>query len=157
MGSEMCIRDRSNIDVELKRRHDLIPRIAETIKGLQAHERGTQELVALLRAQYAISPDAARGTEAKVVGVSRPILAIAEAYPQLTASDAFLRLQQELAATENRIAMARTYYNGVAQAFNTRLMIVPDAWLASIARLQPFAFFEATGLERESVRVEFAQ
>jgi hypothetical protein len=147
----------SNIDVELKRRHDLIPRIAETIKGLQTHERGTQELIALLRAQYAISPDAARGNDAKVVGVSRPILAIAEAYPQLTASDAFLQLQQELAATENRIAMARTYYNGVAQAFNTRLTIVPDAWLASIARLQPFAFFEAKGLERESVRVEFAQ
>ena len=147
----------SNIDVELKRRHDLIPRLAECVKGFAMHERDTQQLVALLRSQYAISPEEARGSGAKVVGLAPTLMLLREGYPSLNASESFLALQRELVITESRIAMARTYYNGVAKAFNTRLTIVPDAWLASIARLRPFEFFEAKGLERESVRVDFAK
>ncbi|MCE2884736.1 MAG: LemA family protein [Planctomycetaceae bacterium] len=147
----------SNIDVELKRRHDLIPRLAECVKGYAMHERDTQQVVTLLRSQYALSPEEARGREAKVIGLSPAMVAVAEAYPDLKASESFLALQRELAVTESRIAMARTYYNGVATAFNGRLAVVPDAWLAAIARLKAFELFEAKGLERQSVAVDFAQ
>lgn len=147
----------SNIDVELKRRHDLIPRLAECVKGFSMHERDTQQLVAMLRSQYAIAPEEARGSDAKVVGLAPTLMLLREGYPSLNASESFLALQRELVITESRIAMARTYYNGVAKAFNTRLNVVPDAWLASLARLRPFEFFEAKGLERESVHVDFAK
>jgi hypothetical protein len=147
----------SNIDVELKRRHDLIPRVAECVKGVAMHERDTQRTVALLRSQYALESGSVRGGEAKVVGLSPAIVAVAEAYPDLKASASFLALQRELAVTETRIAMARTYYNGIATAFNGRLAVVPDRFLASLARMRPFELFEAKGLERESVRVDFAR
>jgi hypothetical protein len=147
----------SNIDVELKRRHDLIPQLAECVKGFSMHERDTQRLVSLLRAQYALAPEEVRGSEAKVVGLTPVLHMVQEAYPDLKASESFLALQRELVITESRIAMARVYYNGLAKSFNTRLSVVPDAWIAVIARLQPFAFFEAKGFERESVRVDFAK
>ncbi|MFM7260270.1 MAG: LemA family protein, partial [bacterium] len=102
----------SNIDVELKRRHDLIPRLAECVKGYAMHERDTQQVVTLLRSQYAVAPEEARGREAKVIGLAPAMVAVAEAYPDLKASESFLALQRELAVTESRIAMARTYYNG---------------------------------------------
>ncbi|MDI9403247.1 MAG: LemA family protein [Limnohabitans sp.] len=147
----------SNIDVELKRRHDLIPQLAECVKGYAMHERDTQRLVALFRTQYALRPEEVRGGEAKVVGLTPILQIVQEAYPDLKASESFLALQRELVVTESRIAMARVYYNGLVKSFNARLTVVPDAWIALVARLKPFAFFEAKGLERESVHVDFAK
>ena len=85
-----------------------------------------------------------------------PVLAaIAEAYPAISAQPNFLALQRELVNTESRIALARTYYNGIATAFNARLLVIPDRFLAAIARLKPFDLFKATDLEREVPRANF--
>ena len=147
----------ANIDVELKRRADLIPNIAECVKGARTHERDTQELLARMRAQYAVSSQSVRAGAATVEGLVPEIRAIAERYPDLKTNENFLALQQELARTESRIALARTYYNGMVTTFNARIAVVPDSVLASLGGLRPFAFFEATGLERETVQVEFAR
>ncbi|MEY3142817.1 MAG: hypothetical protein RLY21_1310 [Planctomycetota bacterium] len=147
----------SNIDVELKRRADLIPNLAETVKGVRGHEAETQRVLALLRAQVVIPPSAARDGTATIQGIAPAIVALAESYPQLKASENFLGLQQELSRTESRIALARTYYNGMVTAFNGRIAAVPESMLARLGGLRPFAFFEAKGLEREAVKVDFAR
>jgi hypothetical protein len=147
----------ANIDVELKRRADLIPNIAECVKGARAHERDTHELLARMRAQYAVSPQAVRQGEAAVEGLALSVAAIAERYPDLKTNDNFLALQHELSRTESRIALARTYYNGLVTAFNARIAVFPDSVLAAVGGLRRFAFFEAKGLEREVVKVDFAR
>ena len=119
-------------------------------------ERDTQQVLAVLRAQAAIAPQRARDAEAKVQGVGRAMTAIAEAYPSIAAQPNFLALQRELSNTEARIAIARSYYNGIATAFNARLLVVPDRFLALAARLRPFDLFNATDLEREVPQVRFA-
>jgi hypothetical protein len=146
----------ANIDVELKRRADLIPNLAETVKGARAHEADTQRLLALLRTQAAVDPAAVRDGRATVEGIAPAVVALAEAYPDLRAGANFLALQEELTRTESRIALARTYYNGMVKAFNARIAVVPDSMLARLGGLKPFAFFEAKGLEREAVVVDFA-
>jgi len=145
----------ANIEVELKRRADLLPNLAAVVKAAGMHEKDTQQVLAILRAQAAIPPAAARDPSNKVQGVQRVMIAIAEAYPAITAQANFLALQSELSNTEARIAIARTYYNGIATAFNARLLIVPDRFLAMIARLRPFELFNATDLEREVPQVRF--
>lgn len=127
------------------------------MKGVRGHERGTQELLARLRAEYAISPNAVRDGEAAVEGIAPAVAAIAEIYPELGANENFLSLQWELSRTESRIALARTYYNGMVTSFNARIAVFPDSVLAGLGGLRPFAFFEAKGLEREVVKVDFAQ
>jgi hypothetical protein len=147
----------ANIDVELKRRADLIPNLAETVKGARAHEADTQRLLALLRTQAAVDPAAVRDGRATVEGIAPAVVALAEAYPDLRAGANFLALQEELTRTESRIALARTYYNGMVKAFNARIAVVPDSMLARLGGLKPFLFFEAKGLEREVVAVDFAR
>ncbi len=146
----------ANIDVELKRRADLIPNLAESVKGARAHEADTQRLLALLRTQAAVDPAAVRDGRATVEGIAPAVVALAEAYPDLRTGRNFLALQEELTRTESRIALARTYYNGMVKAFNARIAVVPDSMLARLGGLKPFAFFEAKGLEREAVVVDFA-
>ena len=141
----------ANIDVELKRRHDLFPRLVEVVKGARVHERATMELVATLRRQALASRDAG-----DVAAVSPAIVAIAEGYPDLRASDAFLELQRTISDTETRIALSREYHNGVVTSFNTRLAVVPDSLVARLAGMTPFALFEAKALEREAQRVGLA-
>ncbi len=145
----------SNIDVELRRRADLLPNLAEVVRAMRMHDRDTQQVIAILRAQAAIAPDEARGGEARVRGMAPVLAAIAEAYPAISAQPNFLALQRELVNTESRIALARTYYNGIATAFNARLLVIPDRFLAAIARLKPFDLFKATDLEREMPRASF--
>ena len=147
----------ANVDVELKRRADLIPNLVAVVQAARMHDKDTQQVVAILRAQAAIPSERARAADARVQGVGRVMTAIAEAYPSIAAQPNFLSLQQELARTEARIAMARVYYNGVATAFNTRLAVLPDRLLGRIARLEPFELFHATDLEREVPPADFAE
>ena len=147
----------ANIEVELKRRADLIPNLAAVVKAARMHDKDTQQVLAVLRAQASIAPAEARGRSTRVQGVTRVMTAIAEAYPAISAQPNFLALQKELANTEARIALARSYYNGIAVAFNARLLVVPDRFLALLAGLRPFELFNATDLEREVPQVDFVQ
>ena len=147
----------ANIEVELKRRADLLPNLAAVVKSSSMHERDTQQVLAVLRAQAAIAPQHACDRDAKVQGVGRIMTAVAEAYPAISAQANFLALQSELSNTEARIAIARSYYNGIAVAFNARLLVVPDRLLALLAGLRPFDLFSATDLERETPRVNFVE
>ena len=147
----------ANIDVELKRRADLIPNLAETVKGMRGYEAETQRILALMRSQVVIPPSAARDGKATIEALGPAVVALAERYPDLKASENFLALQRELTRTESRIALARTYYNGMVVSFNARIGVFPESLLARLGGLRPFAFFTATGLEREAVKVDFAR
>ncbi|MBP7950429.1 MAG: LemA family protein, partial [Verrucomicrobiales bacterium] len=124
----------SAVEVQLKRRHDLIPQLAVVVDGLRSHEREAQEGLAALRAEMAPGADAPSGRVFH--GVARKVRLVSEKCPQLMADGAFRQLQAQLVETEQRIALARTYFNDIATAYNTRLEIVPDGW---IARLFGFA------------------
>jgi LemA protein len=141
----------SEIDVQLKRRHDLIPNLVETVKGYAAHERGTLEEVTQARGA-AIS---AEGTQPRAEAESRltralgGLLALAENYPDLKANENFLELQRELSATEDRIAAARRFYNTQVQALNTKIEQVPSNFIAGLGNFEQREFFE---LEEKSDR-----
>jgi len=132
----------SNIEVELKRRADLLPNLAAMVKAARMHDKDTQQVIAILRAKASIAPAQSRAPEA---------------YPSISAQPNFLAIQQELSNTEARIALARSYDNGIATAFNARLPVVPDRFLVAIARLKPFDLFNATDLVRETPRVNFVE
>lgn len=144
----------SQVDVQLKRRHDLIPRLEAMVQGLQQHERDVQERLAALRSQREATPPGVAGPDHR--GLRREVVALAENYPQLTASPAFLELQRQLADTEERIALARGYYNEIATHYNTRLEVVPDRFIASAARLLSRPLMAAADFERAAVRVQLA-
>ncbi|MFA4944478.1 MAG: LemA family protein [Lentisphaeria bacterium] len=114
---------RTLIDIQLKRRHDLVPQLAAAVGGLRGHEREVQELLAALRAESGPLAAAVRG--------------VVERCPELAAGEAFLALQKALADTEDRIALARNYYLEIATFHNTRLAAVPDGWVARLAGLRP--------------------
>jgi uncharacterized tellurite resistance protein B-like protein len=139
---------RSLVDVELKRRRDLIPRLVEVVKGLRDHEARVQEQVARLRAQAAREAGSVEGCTASV-------RAIAEAYPELKSNEAFLSLQNELTRTEQRIALARAYLNDIVTHYNNRLEVVPDNFVARLLGLKREPLFEAQGFERAVVQVSF--
>jgi tellurite resistance protein len=139
---------RSLVDVELKRRRDLIPRLVEVVKGLRDHEARVQEQVARLRAQAAREAGSPEGCTASV-------RAIAEAYPELKSNEAFLSLQSELTRTEQRIALARAYLNDIVTHYNNRLEVVPDNFVARLLGLKREPLFEAQGFERAVVQVSF--
>lgn len=147
----------SNIEVELSRRAELLPNLAAAVQGARLHERDTQQVLATLRTQAAIAPAEARAAGERVRGVMPVLRAVVEAYPDLKAQASFLALQEELSNTESRIAIARSYYNGIATSFNARLLVVPDRLLALLAGLRPFDPFNATDLERETPQVNFVE
>jgi hypothetical protein len=144
----------SNVDVQLHRRADLIPNLVEAVKGFRDHERSVQESLALLRSQAQPTRPGQPGPDPVATGPA--ILALAEHYPQLKADDAFMRLQRQLADTENRIALAREYFNNIAAHYNGRLAIVPDSLIASLGRFREQPFFAAAGFERQAVAVKLA-
>ncbi|HEY4299957.1 MAG TPA: LemA family protein [Candidatus Didemnitutus sp.] len=144
----------SQVDVQLKRRFDLIPRLEAVVQGLAQHERTVQEGLAALRAQRTATPPGESGPDFQAV--SGPLTAIVERYPDLKANDGFLRLQRELIDTEQRVALARGYYNEIATHFNTTIEVVPERFVAGFTRLQPRALLEAGDFERASVTVVFA-
>ena len=147
----------AQIDVQLKRRYDLIPNLVETVKGYAGHERGTLEAVteARTRAINAQGPGDQATAENALTGALKSLFAVAESYPDLRASQNFLQLQQELSETEDRAAYARQYYNDAVLTYNNAVTTVPQSIFASIFNFRPREYFQAGGEERGPVRVQF--
>ena len=135
----------ANIDVQLRRRADLIPNLVEAVKGYAAHERGVFDEVTRARAAVlgAEGPRAAAEANDMLGAALGRLFAVAEAYPQLRASENFLRLQDELTDTEDKIAAARRYYNATVLRFNTRQQTFPTLIVGRMFRFEPREFFEA--------------
>ncbi|MDX1562433.1 MAG: LemA family protein [Gammaproteobacteria bacterium] len=147
----------SDIDVQLQRRHDLIPRLAEAVRAYAGYESATLETVTELRTlsqRAAHLPDKA-AVEDRVAAVAQKLIAVAEAYPDLKANQNFLSLQQELAHTENQLQYARRFYNGAVREFNTRLQSFPDVVVARGFAFKEREFFQAAEGASAPVTVEF--
>jgi len=147
------------IDVELTRRHDLVPNLVETVKGYAAHERSTFEAVPAARAAAA-APGSSPATQAQqenvLSGALRQLFAVAESYPDLKASTNFLELQRQLAETEDRIAAGRRFYNGNVRALNTRVESFPSSLVANTFGFRQAEYFEADDPEtRATPQVSF--
>jgi LemA protein len=147
----------SDIDVQLKRRHDLIPNLVETVKGYAAHEKGTFENIAKFRSQamQATTPADRATAENQLTGALKSLFAVAENYPQLKASEEFTQLQGSLGQTEDAIQNARRYYNAVVRDLNTKIQSFPTNILANMAGFQQRQFFEAESTDRAPVAVKF--
>ncbi len=148
----------ADIDVQLKRRYDLIPNVVETVKGYAAHEKGTLEAVinARNRAMTAQGPAAKGEAEGVLAGALKNLFALAEAYPQLRAVETFSQLQQTLAQLEDTIQNARRYYNAVVRDLNTKIEQFPSNVVAGMFNFKPREFFEiTTAAERETPKVSF--
>ncbi len=144
----------SQVDIQLKRRYDLIPNLVKTIEGYRDYEADVQTLVAELRNQSEATPPGEKGAD--FAGVSPMLNIVIEKYPDLKASQSFLRLQQQLTETEQRIALSRDYFNDIATYYNTRLEIIPDRFVATVARLKPRSLMSAADFERAPVQVKLA-
>src|SRR2546427_1451172 len=150
----------SDIDVQLKRRHDLIPNLVETVKGYAAHERGVFDEVTQARANAVAagsgSPQQRAQAENVLTGALRSLFAVAEAYPQLQAVQEFKDLSENLTATEDKIAFARRFYNGNVRDYNTSLQTFPTNLFADAFGFKPEEYFElAEAGEREAPQVKF--
>jgi LemA protein len=148
----------SDIDVQLKRRYDLIPNLVETVKGYAAHEKGTLEGVVAARnsAMSAQGPEAKAQAEGMLTSALRQVFALAEAYPQLKAVESFTQLQQSLSQIEDSIQNARRYYNAVVRDLNTKIVQFPSNIIAGMFNIKPREFFEINApAEREAPKVSF--
>lgn len=139
----------SLVEVQLKRRADLIPSLVAVVGGLRDHERTVQTELSVLRAQAMATPVGCEGPD--FAGAATAVRAVGESFPELKSDAAFLRLQSELADTETRVALARDYHNTIATHLNTRLEIVPDRWVAELAGIKPRALWVAESFERAAV------
>src|SRR4249919_1668745 len=147
----------SDIDIQLKRRHDLIPNLVETVKGYAAHEKGTFENIAKFRsmAMQATGPVDKAAAENQLSGALKSLFAVAENYPELKASANFSQLQNSLGETEDAIQNSRRYYNAVVRDLNTKIQSFPTNILAGMFGFTPRQFFETTEADREPVQVKF--
>ena len=146
----------SDIDVQLKRRHDLIPKLVAAVEQYARYEQSTLQTLIELRSRTAqVSDIAGRGAlEARIGGGLRSLLALAEAYPELKADRSFLQLQGDLTETENQIQYARRFYNGSVRNLNTRIESFPDLLVARCFRYAPQPFFELNSVaEKEPPKV----
>ena len=147
----------SQIDVQLKRRIDLIPNLVETVKGYAKHEKEVFENVTRARAALmgAQTPKDAGVADNMLTGALKSLFAVAEAYPELKASENFSKLQEELAHTEDKVAYSRQFYNSVVRDFNQKIVMFPSNLIAGILGFTQAEFFEAEEAEREAVKVAF--
>ena len=149
----------SQIEVQLKRRHDLIPNLVESIKGYMAHESQTLENVIKARNIASnISPDAKiqSQNETMLSGALKSLFAVSENYPDLKANQNFLSLQEELTTTENKIAFARQFYNDSVMQYDTKKEIFPNNLIVSMFNFESFNMFEIQdAAERENVKISF--
>lgn len=149
----------SQIDVQLKRRHDLIPNLVETVKGYAAHERETLEAVTQARQQAVAAKGVEEQAQAEnmLTATLRQLFAVAEAYPDLKANENFLALQEELTGTESRIAFSRQFYNEQVLAYDNALETFPSNTVAGAFNFEPKEYFEVEESQRDAVRVDFGQ
>ncbi len=147
----------SQIDVQLKRRADLIPNLVETVKGYASHEKEVFENVTKARSAVLSATTTQQAAEADnmLTQALKSVFAVAEAYPDLKASQNFLNLQTELSDTESKIAYSRQFYNATVRDFNTKTVTFPSSIIASIFGFKQEDFFEATEGERQNVKVAF--
>ena len=147
----------AQIDVQLKRRYDLIPNLVETVKGYAAHERGVFESVSEARARAVGAGGPADAAQANdmLSGALKSLFAVAEAYPDLKANTNFLSLQGELATTEDKAAYARQYYNDAVLGFNNSVSTFPTVIFAAMLGFRSREFFRAAAAETAAVRVQF--
>jgi LemA protein len=147
----------ADIDVQLKRRYDLVPNLVETVKGYASHEKETLERVVQARASAmgAEGPAAKAQAEGALTGALKSLFALAEAYPQLQAAGGFRDLQASLSQIEEQIAQARRYYNAVVRDFNTKTQTFPSVLIARAFGFGEREFFEADEAEKEAPRVKF--
>ncbi|HEY5155770.1 MAG TPA: LemA family protein [Acidimicrobiales bacterium] len=147
----------AQIDVQLKRRFDLIPNLVETVKGYAAHEQGTFEKVTQARnmAMNATGPAEAAQADNVLSGALKSLFAVSEAYPDLKANQNFLNLQEELTATEDKISYARQFYNDTVYKYNTKIQSVPANMIAGAFHFTEREYFEADDDSRGPVKVSF--
>ena len=147
----------AQIDVQLKRRYDLIPNLVETVKGYAAHERQTIESVTQARANAINAQGPAQQAEAENVlsGALKSLFAVAEAYPDLKANQNFLSLQEELTSTEDRVAYARQFYNDSVLSYNNKLQTFPRNVIAGMFSFEKREYFEGDPEATGPVRVQF--
>ena len=148
----------SDIDVQLKRRYDLIPNLINTVKGYAIHERELFENVTKARsnAMNAQNPEEKAGAENMLTGALKSLFAVSENYPDLKANTNFLELQRELSDTENKIQASRRFYNGNVRDLNTKIQIFPDSIVANMLKIGKREFFEIEDeKEKEVPKVEF--
>lgn len=147
----------SQIDVQLKRRYDLIPNLVETVKGYAAHEKEVFEKVTIARAQAINASGVAEQSQAENVLSStlKSLFAVAEAYPDLKTNQNFMMLQEELSGTESKIAYSRQFYNDTVMKFNIAIQRFPGNLLASAFGFSARDYFEAEEASKEPVKVQF--
>lgn len=148
----------SDIDVQLKRRYDLIPNLIETVKGYAKHESQLFEKVTQARTQAMGATGIAEKGQAEnmLSGTLKSLFAVSENYPELKANENFLKLQDELSDTENKIQASRRFYNGNVRDFNTKIQVFPNNMIATPLGFKAYEFFEVDeAAEREPVKVQF--
>ena len=147
----------AQIDVQLKRRYDLIPNLVETVKGYAKHEKGVFEEITKARSNAMNAQGVANKAEAEgmLTGALKSLFAVAEAYPDLKASTNFMQLQEELSGTESKIAYARQFYNDSVMEYNIRIQQIPYNLIAAMFRFTQEELFKTEGVEREAVKVKF--
>ena len=147
----------SQIDVQLKRRFDLIPNLMETVKGYMKHEKDTLKEITAARTSFmkATTPKEMARSENMLEGALKTVFAVAENYPKLQASENFMQLQEELSGTESKIAYARQAYNDSVLEYNDRIQTFPSKLIANLFSFKERDFFKTEGAEREVVKVKF--
>ncbi|MFH1565895.1 MAG: LemA family protein [bacterium] len=147
----------SGIDVQLKRRADLIPNLVESVKAYAKHEKGIFEKVSEARSALmgATSPNEKASADNALTGALKSLFAIVENYPDLKASGNFKELQDELSDTENKIAYSRQFYNSNVLDFNTKIKVVPTVFIANMLKFKPVDFFKAEDADKKEVKVAF--
>jgi LemA protein len=146
------------IDIQLKRRHDLIPNLVETVKGAMQYERDTLERVVAARARAvaASSVKESAAAEGELTQSLGRLLAVLENYPALKANETVLKLQEELTTTENQLTFARQFYNDTVMQFNTRQEVFPASMIANFFAFKPADYFAATDEDRSAPRVDLS-